>query len=67
MTQLTSDEIVHIAESAVDTVAQNIESVKGNAANMAAITIFFVCLIIDYLPVFCKCWYYYIGKVDRTK
>lgn len=37
MTQLTSDEIVHIAESAVDTVAQNIESVKGNAANMAAI------------------------------
>lgn len=37
MTQLTSDEIVHIAESAVDTVAQNIESVNGNAANIAAI------------------------------
>lgn len=37
MTQLTSDEIVHIAESAVNTVAQNIESVNGNAANIAAI------------------------------
>lgn len=37
MTQLTSDELVNIAGSAVDTVAQNIESVKGNAANMAAI------------------------------
>ena len=37
MTQLTSDELVNIAGSAVDTVAQNIESVNGNAANIAAI------------------------------
>lgn len=37
MNQLQSDEIVNIAESAVDTVAQNIESVKGNAANISAI------------------------------
>lgn len=37
MTQLTSDEIVYIAESAVNTVARNIESVNGNAANIAAI------------------------------
>ncbi len=37
MSQLTSNEIVMIAESAVDTVAQNIEAVTGNAANMAAV------------------------------
>lgn len=34
---LTSEQIVAIAGNAVETVAQNIESVKGNAANMAAI------------------------------
>lgn len=37
MSQLTSEQIVNIAENAVDTVATNIESVKGNAANMASI------------------------------
>ena len=34
---LTSEQIVTIAENAVNTVAQNIDDVKGNAANMSAI------------------------------
>lgn len=37
MSQLTNDQVVTIAESSIDIVAQNITSVNGNAANLASI------------------------------
>ena len=37
MSQLTNEQIVNIAQSSVDTVATNIDSVKNNSANIAAI------------------------------